>query len=254
MPWGWGSRRCRRRTSICSGPDRRGVLDLQRSDRHAVAPAAVGAVLGACCPARTGSPCRSRRSRAARPRPSSRSSSRRRRPCPLSRTHAVPGGEAGIAVRVGVGEHEILVRRRDVPELREDRVAAGVRLARLGDDAVGAEWHWSFTVDGMPASESSTAGSSNPLRPPSWGSSRKIARGLRQAQRPVPVGEVRGDDAAEGEAEVARPAELRLHPAARSPADTRARRGCRGPRRSCRARCRTDPDRARRRRSASAGR
>jgi hypothetical protein len=29
------------------------------------------------------------------------------------------------------------------------------------------EWHRNFTVDGMPASESSTAGSSNPVRPPS---------------------------------------------------------------------------------------
>ena len=40
------------------------------------------------------------------------------------------------------------------------------------------EWQVSFTDDGIPRRESSTAGSSNPTRPPSCGSSSQTARGF----------------------------------------------------------------------------
>ena len=40
------------------------------------------------------------------------------------------------------------------------------------------EWQVSITDDGIPRRESSTAGSSDPTRPPSCGSSSKIARGF----------------------------------------------------------------------------
>ena len=60
------------------------------------------------------------------------------------------------------------------------KIALQLPFAMFGPEITPSapEWHSSFTVDGMPARESSTAGSSNPFRPPSCGSSRKIALGF----------------------------------------------------------------------------
>jgi hypothetical protein len=52
--------------------------------------------------------------------------------------HAVLGGQPRRAVVVGMGEDQVLVLVRDVSERWEQRVAAGVLLARLGDRTLGA--------------------------------------------------------------------------------------------------------------------
>jgi hypothetical protein len=60
------------------------------------------------------------------------------------------------------------------------KIALQLLVARFGREMTPSapEWHCSFTLAGIPASEASSAGSPNPFRAPSCGSSRKIARGL----------------------------------------------------------------------------
>ena len=60
------------------------------------------------------------------------------------------------------------------------KIALQLPLPLFGSEMTPSapEWHSSLTVDGMPDRESSTAGSSKPVKPPSCGSSRKIALGF----------------------------------------------------------------------------
>jgi hypothetical protein len=94
--------------------------------------------------------------------------------------------EIRLTLRVGVDEDEVLVPARDVSEL--GKIALQLPFALFGSEVTpfSLEWHWSLTARGIPASESSSAGSSKPscAKPPSCGSSRKIAFGLGSCSDP----------------------------------------------------------------------
>ena len=98
----------------------------------------------------------------------------------------------------------------DLAELREHRVATRVGLALLGDDAVrtgvtfelDARWHTRERRIARRLARSVEAAV--------MGIVEEDRLRLRQPERRIPVHQIDGDDAAEGEAEVARVVELRL--------------------------------------------
>jgi hypothetical protein len=144
------------------------------------------------------------RTSAARPRPSSKLS-RRRRPSGYA-AHTPCDDDSGGSPCIIVRETRSLLffgmcRDAGTPRCRWQPL-------RQGGNARGTRVTQGFTVDGIPASESSSAGSSGPANAVVRVVEEDRPR-LRQTQRRVAIGEVRGDDAAEREAEIARPVELR---------------------------------------------
>ena len=161
------------------GADRRRVLDLQRGDRHAVAPPAVGAVLARVAECRTCTRSRRRRSCAGRPRPSSRSSSRRRRPALAGAAHTPCGGErrGRRARRCGSGRGPCS-RFGMWPSF--GKIALQLPSALFGSEMTPSALEWHCELHGRRDARQGVVhrGLVEAVRPPSCGSSRKIARGF----------------------------------------------------------------------------
>ena len=63
------------------------------------------------------------------------------------------------------------------PSFGKTALQLAFSMAGSASTPCAPEWHTTSVDRGMPAKESSSAGSSVPVNPPSWGSSRKIALG-----------------------------------------------------------------------------